>query len=318
MISIRSRWFAACAVFYLALVTTSAFAADVTYAPGQRIGFVLPEGLAPASRGAPGFQSLDGHVKVIPLELPVAVYASVESALKSGQTLPRELQNAKPEPFDTAAGKGLLSREAAKQGDKTGRVFSMLVPSDLMTAYVTVVAEDDPSSASRFSDDIIKSMLASIALRKEVPVAEQLDLLPFKMTELSNFKTVRTLVPGIAVLLTDGNDDTTDGSPYVVVSIIPGGPSQADERARLADQLAMSIPGVTNTRTMSAEPLRINEMPGYENRIEATSPAGPVTMVQWLRFSSSATLRIVAGTKKEFWEAAFPRFRAVRDGIQPR
>ena len=314
MTLIRST-LAAYAVLCLAMVATTANAADVTYAPGLRIGLVLPQGLAPAPSGFAGFQSADGHVKVGLLELPASVYDSIEATLKSGQPLPANMRASKPEPFDTAAGKGLLSVETAKQDDKSARIFSLLVPSSSMTAYVTVQAE---GSADTFSDDAIKTMLASIAFRTEAPVSEQLGLLPFKMTELSNFKTVRTLVPGVAVLLTDGNDDASDGQPYILVSLLPGGPSQPDDRANMAEQLMSSIPGVNNARVTSAESMRIGGMPGYETRIEATGTPGTVNIVQWLRFNGGSTLRFVAGSKKELFADAFSRFRAVRDGIEPR
>ena len=315
MTLIRTRWFAACAALCVVLLATNASAADVTYASGLRLGLVLPPGLAPATSGFAGFESIDRRVKVALLELPPSVYQSIDAALKSGKPLQPGVQASKPEPFQTAIGQGLLSVETAKQDDKTARVFSLLVPSNTLTAYVTVQVSE--GAAGAFSDDAIKTMLASIAVRDSAPVAEQLKLLPFKMTELSNFKTVRTLVPGIAILLTDGNDDTTDGQPYIVVSIVPGGPSQPDERARMADQLATTIPGITNTRVTNSEPMRIDGMPGYETRFEGKSPSGDVNAVQWLRFVGSATLRIVAGSKKELWGDSFTRFRAVRDGIEP-
>ncbi|MFG3756957.1 hypothetical protein, partial [Klebsiella pneumoniae] len=59
----------------------------------------------------------------------------------------------------------------------------------------------------------------------------------------------------------------------------------------------------------------------YETRLEAVTGKDntPVTVIQWLRFGSgSTTLRIVASAKRDAWPAAFPRFRAVRDGIAAR
>jgi hypothetical protein len=42
-------------------------------------------------------------------------------------------------------------------------------------------------------------------------------------------------------------------------------------------------------------------------------------VVQWLRFGSgNVAMRIIASSPREEWPKAFPRFRAVRDGIQPR
>jgi hypothetical protein len=42
-------------------------------------------------------------------------------------------------------------------------------------------------------------------------------------------------------------------------------------------------------------------------------------VVQWIRFSNGgASLRIIASAPRDQWSAAFTRFRAVRDGIQPK
>jgi hypothetical protein len=69
-----------------------------------------------------------------------------------------------------------------------------------------------------------------------------------------------------------------------------------------------------------SEPLRIDGTPGYETRIDAVSGKDntPVTVVQWLRFGGQTSLRIIGSAPREEWTKAFPRFRAVRDGIQPR
>jgi hypothetical protein len=69
-----------------------------------------------------------------------------------------------------------------------------------------------------------------------------------------------------------------------------------------------------------SEPIRIDGMPGYETRIDATSGKDntAVTVVQWLRFGNSNALRIIGSAPRDQWSSAFPRFRAVRDGIQPR
>jgi hypothetical protein len=69
-----------------------------------------------------------------------------------------------------------------------------------------------------------------------------------------------------------------------------------------------------------SEPVRIDSNPGYETRLDAVSGKDniPVTVVQWLRFGSPAVMRIIGSAPRDQWEKAFPRFRAVRDGIQAR
>jgi hypothetical protein len=69
-----------------------------------------------------------------------------------------------------------------------------------------------------------------------------------------------------------------------------------------------------------SEPVRIEGMAGYETRIDGTSGRNdtPVTLVQWLRFGTHGSMRIIGSAPRDQWEKAFPRFRAVRDGIEPR
>jgi hypothetical protein len=43
-----------------------------------------------------------------------------------------------------------------------------------------------------------------------------------------------------------------------------------------------------------------------------------IEIVQWLRFGTGAYLRILGVAPKENWTSAFMRFRAVRDGLEPR
>ena len=165
-------------------------------------------------------------------------------------------------------------------------------------------------------------MLASATVRKEVPVAEQLGLMPFNLTDLSDFKHVRTLSAGAAIFLADGDEATGfETAPFMVIGLIPSTPAQPDDRGRFAQQAATSIPGLREGRLTMSEPIRIDGMPGYETRMDAVSGKDsiPVTVVQWLRFSGGPnTLRVIGIAPRDSWTAAFPRFRAVRDGIQPR
>ncbi len=50
------------------------------------------------------------------------------------------------------------------------------------------------------------------------------------------------------------------------------------------------------------------------------TPAAPLLIASGIerRFGSGATLRIIASATKDDWPQAFPRFRAVRDGVGPK
>jgi hypothetical protein len=44
----------------------------------------------------------------------------------------------------------------------------------------------------------------------------------------------------------------------------------------------------------------------------------PVKLVQWVRFGSGTFIRMLGIARADQWSAAYPHFRAVRDGIAPR
>jgi len=273
-----------------------AAAADPVYPPGLRIGLVPIEGLV-LSKTFPGFETEDHGVRVLVAELPPAAYGEVENAFKTN-SFPGGANAVKPESLQTSAGEGFYTIENAKDGADAVRRFSMIVAGGTFSGYIA--AQVPESAAKTFSDDAVRKMFATAVVRKEVPVEEQLGLLPFKITELSGFKNVRTLAPGAAILLADGDEETgIEASSYMVIGTIASAPTQPEDRGRFAQQAAGQIPGLHEGRITMSEPLRINGSPGYETRVEATSDKAntPVTVVQWLRFGNgNQALRIIAIT----------------------
>jgi hypothetical protein len=293
----------------------AALAADPVFPSGMRVGLTPLVGLVRA-RSFVGFETEDHGVKVLVAELPAEAYGEVASAFKAN---PAGSGGVKPESIETSAGLAYYTAENAKDGATNVRRYSMILPGGTFSGYIAVQV---PENASKiYTDDAVRQMFASAAIRKEVPVDEQLGLMPFKISELGDFKSVRTLAPGAAVVLADGDETTgLELAPFMVIGLIGATPAQPDDRGRFAQQAATSIPGVRDARITMSEPLRIDGMPGYETRIDATSGKDntSVTVVQWLRFGGQNSLRIIGSAPRDQWSKAFPRFRAVRDGIQPR
>jgi hypothetical protein len=293
-----------------------AFAADPVFPPGARVGMTPLVGLSRAKTFV-GFETEDESVKVLVAELPPEAYGEVVNAFKAN---PVGTGGVKPESIETAAGLAYYTAETAKNGTSNVRRYSMILPGGTFSGYVAVQA---PENASKiYTDEAVRQMFASAVIRKEVPVEEQLGLLPFKVSEISDFKNVRTLTPGGAVVLADGDETTGfEAAPFMVIGLMGSAPTQPEDRGRFAQQAATSIPGVRNWQITMSEPVRIDGMAGYETRLDATSGKDntPVTVVQWLRFGGgSNSLRIIGSAPRDEWTKAFPRFRAVRDGIQPR
>ena len=292
-----------------------AVAADPVFPPGIRVGMTPLVGLSRAKTFT-GFETEDQSVKVLVAELPADAYNEVMNAFKAN---PGGTGGIKPESIETTAGLAYYTAENAKDGAANVRRYSMILPGGTFSGYIAVQV---PENASKiYTDDAVRQMFASAAIRKEVPVDEQLGQMPFKMGELSDFKTVRTLAVGAALILGDGNETTGfEAAPFMVVGLIGSAPATPDDRGRFAQQIATTIPGVRDAKITMSEPVRIDGQPGYETRIDAVSGKDntAVTVVQWLRFGGQSSLRIIGSAPREQWTKAFPRFRAVRDGIQPR
>jgi hypothetical protein len=291
-----------------------ALAADTVFPAGVRVGITPLVGLVGA-RTFVGFETEDHGVKVLMAELPPEAYNEVVTAFKAN---PAGTNGIKPESIETSAGVAYYTAENARNGATSVRRYSMILPGGAFSGYIAVQV---PENASKiYTDDAIRQMFASAAVRKQVPVEEQLGLLPFKISELGDFKNVRTLAVGSAVLLADGEENSSvEVTPFMVLSLMGSAPAQPDDRGRFAQEAAISIPGVREARMTMSEAVRIEGMPGYETRIDGISGKGtPVTVVQWLRFGGPTTLRIIGSAPRDQWAKAFPRFRTVRDGIQPR
>jgi hypothetical protein len=300
----------------LLLTGAAAAAADLAYPPGSRVGLVPLETLAPATTFA-GFESRDDKVKVLIAELPAAAYAEVEATLK---VKPAGNGPVQPEAIETKAGKAFFTVESATVGADSVKRYSMILPGSGFSGYVAVQVAD--GAGDSFRDDAIKAMLASTSVRGEVPPAEVIAAMPFKVDDLAGFKTVRMLAPGAAVLLADAPADASfETTPYMIIGAMGGVPDKTEDRARFAQQVAAEIPGLRDAKLTMAEPVRIAGSPGFETRVDAVTGKEntPVTVVQWLRFGSGkAALRVIGSAPRDGWASAFTRFRSVRDGIDPK
>src|SRR5438552_5735794 len=179
-----------------------AVAAEPVFPPGARVGVTPLVGLSRA-KSFVGFETEDQSVKVLVTELPAEAYGEVMNAFKAN---PAGAGGIKPESIETAAGLAYYTAENARDGVTNVRRYSMILPGGTFSGYVAVQV---PENASRiYTDDAVRHMFASAVIRKEVPLEEQLGLMPFKISELGDFKNVRTLAPGAAIVLADGDETT--------------------------------------------------------------------------------------------------------------
>jgi len=68
-----------------------------------------------------------------------------------------------------------------------------------------------------------------------------------------------------------------------------------------------------------AEDQRIGGRPGFEIRARGKDGrGGPLSVVQWVRFTGNGFLRFVGVSRTDQWDSVFNRFRTVRDATELR
>lgn len=316
-LAMKLSWFG-CILVPLALAIATSARAEPSYPLGSRVGLEVPKGLAP-STAMPGFEDTDRKVAISILDLPGPAFADVERAVFNMQKGQPGVSDEKREAFVFHSGAGFLFSFQLIADGVTYRKWVLLAgsasaaPNDI-TAVVSVQVPENARTA--YSDETIRAALASVTYRP-TPIQEQLGLLPFKLSDLAGFRVVRAMPAG-GVMLTDGPNDNTVDQANIIISIAQGGPQQASDRRSFAEQVMATTP-IMDMRLTNSEAMRVNGQPGYEVRAEGNDGrGGTLSIVQWLRFGSSGYLRVLAVSRKEQWNDAFPRFRAVRDGIEAR
>ena len=299
------------------LAAPSPAAATPVYPPGLRIG-LEPAGNLTVSRRFPGFEDADRRVVVGIFDLPAAAYEQLSRSAFAPEQ--QGLTNTKRENFPFTSGIGVLvSGMAQAEGTQMHRWFlvAAATPAQAKDLAMMVRVEVPEAARSVYTDEVVRKMLASIAFR-ELPVEELLGLLPFKMTDLAGFRVLKIVPDGVIVI--DGAGDDLSKQSYAVVTAGRGAPDDVADRARFARDLMTTAP-LRNLELTSADAMRIGGWPGFEIRGQAKGLKGePVKLVQWLRFTGAAGgfVRIVAVAGNENWDAAFNRFRALRDGVNLR
>jgi hypothetical protein len=307
------RWLAAGAM--TAACSLAAAAAEVQYPIGSSIGLKPPPGLH-LSGEAPGFRDPDNKVSILLLELPRAAYLQIEASMSTAAAKERGVSLDRRETLFTDAGPAIVS--AGDDSRDRSRKWMMVALLPKITALVSVEIPD--AARKLYPDAAIREALASLTERT-APIEEQLSLLPYRIEDRAGFR-VAAVLNRSTVVLTDGPQDDLHAveQPHIVIGIAPNLPGQADDRARLAQIAFNNLPGFVDRRITASEMLRVEGQPVHEIRADARDfkTRTPVSVVQWIRFGSTAYMHIVAVTKRDNWSRDFPKFRAVRDGIQPK
>ena len=294
-----------------------AAAADVIFPVGSRLGLVPPPGMVP-SRTFQGFEEPGTKAAILLTTLPADAYDRLAKSMVP-ETMKKEgIEVERREAFELPAGKGFVLTGRQTIEKERYRKWLLIASADDLTALVNVQV---PEQATNYSAEAVRAAFATLAVRAQIPEAEQLTLIPFRIGELAGFH-VEDVLPGRAIVLVDPPSQTADGASATAkarmfISALPGGPGEAADRDNFARVAFGQIVGIKDVRLQDAGPLRIANQPGYQTLAKAKD-AGTgidVMVVQWLRFGSGGFLRMIGIARADVWPEMFGRLRAVRDGV---
>jgi hypothetical protein len=293
-------------------------ARDLVYPTGSRIGLVPPVGFKvnPAIRG---FDDKVNQAAILTFEMPPQAYFEVEKSMTAAALKKQGLTLEKREELSLKDGKGVLLVGPQEAEGVKIRKWILIASMPDMTALLTVQVPEPAKDV--YSDAAIRDALSTVGLRTAVPIEEELSLLPYRFDDLAGFRVVRVLSGNLA-LLTDGPLDSMDAveQPHILVTIGAGGPQDLSSRQNFARNLLFGIAGFKDVKPVNSEMLRLSGQQIHEIVADANdSKSGAnLKVVQWIRFGNTAYVQIVAIAPKDGWLQAFPRFRAVRDGLNPK
>jgi hypothetical protein len=302
----------------LAWAAAPAQAADAVFPPASHIGLVVPATMKP-SQTFRGFEDRAASASILILELPTQAYAGVEKQLSTEALKKDGVVEEKRETVTLNGAKGLLVAGTQEADNKKYHKWLLLASWPEGASLVAFQVPDE--SKSKYPEASVRAALLSVTLRPVVPVDEQLGLVPIRFDELSGMRPFRVL-GNTSVFLTEGATDPKEpaAQPLLIVSVGPGGPEQASDRANFARQLFSGLNDFKDVRIVGTDVLRLDNLQTYEIQAEAKDPKSdaPMKLVQWIRFGNGAFIRFVGIARADAWADAFPKFRAVRDGTKPR
>jgi hypothetical protein len=309
-----TRW----TILILTLIALPAAAAEPVFPPGSRIGLVPPAGMT-VSGLVQGFEDRDKNASMIFVELSGEAYPEIEKSFAVDKLRAQGIDVQAREELALKDGRGFLVIAHQPVAGTPMRKWALVATQHDITAVISVQVPD--AAQDTYPDTVLRASLATFTTRVAVPVQEQLELLPFSLKDLAGFRIVRAAATG-AALLTDGPSDAIELSdqPLLLITFLPPVGDQASDRDSMARRAISATPGVKDMRVVRSEPLRLAGQPGHEIVVDAkdAKTEADLRVVQWLRFGPAGSLRLLGAARADQWERMFPRFRAVRDGIEPK
>src|SRR6185436_7158981 len=203
------------------------------------------------------------NAAILLLTMPNEAYDEVEKNFTNETLKSLGMEVVTREAMTFKDGKGVFVAGPMEQAGSKRYESRMIANLSGVTALVSVQMLE--SSRATVTDAMVKDALKTLAVRPQVPEAERLAILPYKIGALSRFRVVISSHDGTAVL-TLGPKDATEKveQPFMLMSVVTGEAPKPDERDKVARQAFGSAPGIKDIRITRSEPLRIGQSQGHE------------------------------------------------------
>jgi hypothetical protein len=144
-----------------------------------------------------------------------------------------------------------------------------------------------------------------------------LAILPYRLEEFGGFRLLRADPLGIATLTFGPNDTTLPvEQPYFTVMPAFNEVPPPAERESFARRVLVASMNGPVPRIVSSQSIRVGGTQMHETIAESEDGVtkDPLMVVQWLRFGSGV-VQMFGIARRDQWDAALPRMRALRDGF---
>jgi len=271
------------------------------------------------SKAFSGFADPDKNAAILLVTFAPVAFDQLDKSMTPGELKKQGIDVDAREPITFGFGKGFIVKGIQSTNKGSYRKWLMVVATSDLTALVTVQVPDGDTA---YTDKVVHETLASLAVRASVPDSERLSLLPFTVGNLAGFH-IDDIMPGSALMLVDGppgaNKDASkpSQSAHFIVAALQGGPAQERDRDNFAREAFNQIGGLKDIEIQDAEPLRIDNQPGYQTLAKAKDGKTdtPIIVVQWLRFGDGGYVQMIGVARAQDWPDVFTRLRAVRDSV---
>lgn len=309
------RWPLA-AVFALAGFWSAA-AADRVFPPGSRFGFEPPSDMVLSKRFS-GFEREEGGATVSVVELPPNAFPELVAGFTDANLRNQGFALATKEPIKVGDNEAMLytgeqPTDAANPGPA---VHKWIVVVGTPTVTGLVIAQATPDAET---DETMRKLVTDIAIRAPLSLTQQVDALPFRITDSAGFRPVRVLA-GNSVLLTKGPKDQMQNleQPILVIAQAIQPPPNADQRDAFARAALYANQTMKDFAIERSQSYRSNGVDWHEIVARATDmPTNKqVVVAQTIRFNPDGYLRAVGVVREDQREGVLAAFRQVVDSIQ--